>query len=264
MTYEQLIVERDGAVATLRMSHPEKLNALSETMLGELMGELERVGADPEVRAVVLTGEGRGFCVGADLASLQDLYSRGERPKLSGFLERGYNRLIPLIAEAPKPVIAAVNGATAGAGVSLALACDLRIASEDAAFTTAFVRIGLVPDSGAFYLLPRAVGTAKALELAISSDRIDARTALGIGLVNRVVPADDLAPETASLAARLAAMPTTAIGLIKRLFRESAGLTLEQTLAKEAEFQDLAAATDDHIEGVRAFFEKRPPTFTGG
>jgi len=263
MTYEQLIVERDGAVATLRLNYPDKLNALSVTMLRELMEELGRLSADPVVRAIVLTGEGRGFCVGADLAALQDVYATGERPKLSSFLEQGYNRLIPLIAEAPKPVIAAVNGVAAGAGVSLALACDLRIASEDATFTTAFVRIGLVPDSGAFYLLPRAVGTAKAVELAITSDRVEARAALDMGLVHRVVQADQLSAEVAALAGKLAAMPTVAIGLIKRLFREAAGLSLQETLAKEAEFQDLAAATDDHVEGVRAFTEKRQPTFTG-
>ena len=263
MTHQQLIAERAGGVLTLRLNYPEKLNALSETMLPELIDELESAGTDPSVRAVVITGEGRGFCVGADLAALQGLYSTGQRPKLSGFLEQGYNRLIPLIVDAPKPVIAAVNGVAAGAGVSLALACDLRIASEDATFTTAFVRIGLVPDSGAFYLLPRAVGPAKALELSITSDRVDAREALRIGLVNHVVPAEELSAEAASLAERLAAMPTTAIALIKRLFRESAGRSLPEVLGLEAEFQDLAAGTEDHMEGVRAFIEKRPPSFVG-
>jgi 2-(1,2-epoxy-1,2-dihydrophenyl)acetyl-CoA isomerase len=263
MTYEQLIVDRDGAVATVRLNYPEKLNALSETMLRELLDELGALSADRSVRAIVLTGEGRGFCVGADLAALQDLYSTGEKPKLSGFLERGYNRLIPLVTHAPKPVVAAVNGVAAGAGMSLALACDLRIASDAATFTTAFVRIGLVPDSGMFYSLPRAVGAARALELAITSDRVDAATALAIGLVNRVVPAADLAEEARALAERLADMPTTAVGLIKGLFHEGSRLSLEETMHREAELQDRAAATADHMEGVRAFLEKRAADFTG-
>ena len=263
MTYEQLIVDRDGAVATLRLNYPEKLNALSETLLRELLQELSSLNEDPTCRAIVITGEGRGFCVGADLAALQAIYSTGEKPKLSTFLEQGYNRLIPTLTGAPKPVIAAINGVAAGAGMSLALACDLRLASDAATFTTAFVRIGLVPDSGMFFTLPRAVGMAKALELAITSDRIDAATALGNGLVSRVVPAGDLIDEAHALATRLAELPTTAIGLIKQLLQDSPRLSLEQTLEREAELQDRAAATDDHLAGVRALLDKRVPTFTG-
>jgi 2-(1,2-epoxy-1,2-dihydrophenyl)acetyl-CoA isomerase len=263
MAYEQLIVERDGAVATVRLNNPARLNALSPVMTPELMQALEQLGGDPAVRAIVLTGEGRGFSAGADLTALQEPYMKGERPQLSLFLKEGYNKLIPLLAETPKPVIAAINGVVAGAGNSLALACDYRIASDAASFSMAFVRIGLIPDAGSCYLLPRTVGRAKALELAMLSEKIDAATALDIGLVNKVVPADELMAEAQALASRLAEMPTAAIGLTKRIFSEAAGLSLQETMNREAEVQDMAAATDDHLEGVLAFLEKRPAVFTG-
>lgn len=266
MTYEQVKVDREGAVATVFMANPAKLNALSAAMSGELIDALTGLNQDPTVRAIVLTGEGRGFCAGADLSAFEGPYRRGERPKPSNFLQgdAGYNRLIPALAEAPKPVIAAINGVAVGAGLSVALACDMRIASDDAPFSLAFVNIGLIPDSGACYFLPRAVGMAKALELAITGDRIDAAAALGMGLVNRVVPADRVLEESQDLARRLAELPTTAIALTKRILKEAAGLSLSETMELEASFQNEAAAADDHIEGVMAFLEKRPPTFSGG
>jgi len=263
MAYEQLVVDRDGAVATVRMNNPAKLNALSDTLTRELTETMASLQDDATCRAIVVTGEGRGFCVGADLAALQPLYAAGERPKLSGFLRGGYNNLIPLFTENPKPVIAAVNGVAAGAGLSLALACDIRIASEDSSYLMAFVRIGLVPDSGATYLLPRAVGHAEALRLSITGDRIGAAEALRIGLVSTVVPADRCLGEAQELAARLAALPTAAIGLTKRLLAEASGATLPEALELEARAQDEAGATDDHVEGVMAFMEKREAAFTG-
>ncbi len=263
MTYEQLIVDRDGSVAVVRMNNPDRLNALSPVLTRELMDALGEIRDDPEVRAVILTGEGRGFSAGADLTALQEPYLRGERPQLSTFLRDGYNKLIPLLTDTPKPVIAAINGVVAGAGNSLALACDYRIAADSASFSSAFIRIGLIPDAGSCYFLPRTVGMAKALELALLSEKIEAQTAADIGLVNKVVPADMLIKEAMDLAVRLAELPTAAIGLTKKIFRQAGQLGLEETMDREAEVQDEAAATDDHIEGVLAFLEKRPARFTG-
>jgi 2-(1,2-epoxy-1,2-dihydrophenyl)acetyl-CoA isomerase len=178
-------------------------------------------------------------------------------------LREGYNRLIPLLADAPKPVIAAINGPAAGAGVSLALACDVRLASRDAQFSTAFVKIGLVPDSGASWLLPRTIGMAEALRLALTGDRVDAESARGMGLVHEVVPPEALRAEAHALGARLSELPTEAIALTKRLFREASSVPLNEAMELEADFQDRAAATADHIEGVLAFLQKRPPHFTG-
>jgi 2-(1,2-epoxy-1,2-dihydrophenyl)acetyl-CoA isomerase len=263
MAYEQLIVDLDGGVATVRMNNPERLNALSRTLTENLLEELARIRDDASVRAVVLTGEGRGFSSGADLSALQEPYLKGERPKLSSFLKEGYNKLIPLLAETPKPVIAAINGVTAGAGVSLALACDLRIASSGAAFAMAFINIGLIPDAGCSALLPRTIGMSEALRLALSGEKIDAPTAERIGLVHKVVPAEDLPAEAHETARRLAALPTTAMGLTKRMFGEALGLTLREAMNREAEVQDEAASTEDHLEGVLAFLQKREPSFTG-
>jgi 2-(1,2-epoxy-1,2-dihydrophenyl)acetyl-CoA isomerase len=263
MTYEQLIVDRDGGVATIRLNNPARLNALSPIMTRELLGVLGNFRDDAGVRAIVLTGEGRGFSAGADLSTLQEPYMKGERPQLSLFLKEGYNKLIPLLAETPKPVVAAINGVVAGAGNSLALACDFRVASEDATFTSAFVRIGLIPDAGSCYFLPRTLGRAKALEYALLSERVDADAALQMGLINRVVPAGSELQEAQDLAGRLAALPTKAIALTKALFSEASRLTLPETMDREAEVQDEAAGTHDHLEGVLAFLEKRAPSFTG-
>ena len=262
--YEQVIVDRAGAVATVRMNNPARLNAFTWTLARELVDAMGGLAADPGVRAVILTGEGdRAFSAGADLSAFEEPYRKGERPKLSQFLESGYNRLIPLIAEMPKPVVGALRGVVAGAGVSLALACDYRIAAEDVSFSMAFVKIGLIPDAGSTYLLPRTVGMGRALEMAMLSDRVDADTALRFGLVNRVVTADALPKEADAVAERLAALPTAAIGMTKRLFHDASTLSLHEALGREAQAQDEAALTDDHLEGVTAFLEKRPPRFTG-
>ena len=263
MGYEQLIVDVEADVAIVRMNNATRLNALSPTMTREMLEALEKLRADEAIRAIVLTGEGRGFSAGADLSEFGEPYAKGERPQLSLFLKEGYNKLIPLLAEMPKPLIAAINGVVAGAGISLALACDLRIAGDGATFTTAWVKIGLVPDAGSSYLLPRTVGMPKAIELAMLSERVDALSALGIGLVHRVVPHESLMDEARGLAGQLARLPTVALGLTRRLLEEASHLSLSEALDREAEVQDQAAATEDHIEGVLAFLDKRGPVFKG-
>ena len=263
MTYEQIAVNRDGPVARITLNRPDKLNALTEVMSDELCDVFENVRDDEEVRAVLLTGAGRGFCAGQDLTEFEESYRAGERPDIEAHLERTYHRLIPLMVETPQPVVAAVNGVAAGAGVSLAVACDIRIASEEARFTQAFVKIGLVPDSGGTWLLPRVVGYARALELSLTGDMVDARTALDIGLVSQVLPAESFLDQAAAYAARLAALPTRALASAKRLIREGLNADLETSLKAEAKAQAEMGQTADHLEGVMAFAEKREARFTG-
>src|ERR671918_1106949 len=263
MGYEQIAFERDGAVARITLNRPDKLNALTGVMSDELVDALGQIEEDPDLRAVLLTGAGRGFCAGQDLTEFDDAYRKGVRPDIKEHLSHTYHRLIPAMTGLPKPIVCAVNGVAAGAGVSLALASDIRIAGASARFTQAFVKIGLVPDSGGTYLLPRAVGYAKALELSLTGDMVDAGTARDIGLVSQVVPDDSLAAEAGELAVRLAAMPTAALGETKRLLQASLAPRLEEALAREAEAQARMGQTDDHLEGVMAFAEKRDPRFRG-
>lgn len=263
MGHQQIDVERRDGATWIRLDRPDKLNALTSVMSDELCEVFEEAAGDEAVRAVVVAGSGRGFCAGQDLTEFRDAYAAGERPDIEHHLEETYHRLIPLMVECPKPTIAAVNGVAAGAGLSLALACDLRVSSDAATFTQAFVKIGLVPDSGGTFLLPRAVGQAKALELSMTGDVIDAAEAERIGLVHRIVPADDFEAEVADLAARLASMPTAAIGETKTLLREAATLDLDEALRREAKAQSRMGQTEDHLEGVTAFAEKRQPKFRG-
>lgn len=263
MTYEQIAVDRDGSVARITLTRPDKLNALTQVMSDELCDAFEKVRDDEEVRSVLLTGAGRGFCAGQDLTEFEESYRAGERPDIEAHLERTYHRLIPLMVETPQPVVAAVNGVAAGAGVSLAVACDIRIASEDARFTQAFVKIGLVPDSGGTWLLPRVVGYARALELSLTGDMVDARTALDIGLVSQVLPAEAFLDQAAAYAARLAALPTRALASAKRLIREGLNADLDTSLKAEAKAQAEMGQSEDHLEGVMAFAEKRQARFTG-
>jgi 2-(1,2-epoxy-1,2-dihydrophenyl)acetyl-CoA isomerase len=260
---EQITYERDGGVGWITLTRPDRLNALTSVMSDELCDVLEEIRGDDEVRAVVLTGAGRGFCAGQDLTEFRDAYASGDRPDIEQHLAETYHRLIPLIVETPKPVIAGVNGVAAGAGLSLAIACDVRIASDEARLTQAFVKIGLIPDSGGTYLLPRVVGYAKALELSIGGDMLDAAEAHRINLINRVVPADSFADELREYAERLAAMPTLAIGETKRLLRDALTLDLHDAMQREGEAQARMGKTEDHLEGVMAFAEKRDPTFKG-
>ncbi|GAB6932740.1 enoyl-CoA hydratase-related protein [Calditerricola satsumensis] len=257
--YETIRVEQREGVAVVTLSRPDKLNAVTPQMHKELLDAFKRIARDDAVRAAVLTGEGRAFCAGQDLETVT------QNPDLDygELLRSGYNPIIEALTSLEKPVVAAVNGVAAGAGVSLALACDLKLASDKASFVQAFVHIGLVPDSGSTWFLPRLVGLTKAMELALLGDKVSAEEAARIGLINRVVPHDALMPEALTLAERLAQMPTRAIALTKRAFYKGLTVPLSEQLAYEAHLQAIAGKTEDHREGVRAFFEKRKPVFRG-
>ena len=252
----------DG-VAVLTMDRPDVLNAFNDEMGMALLEAVSESASDPEVRCIVITGAGRAFSAGEDLAALSDQYRAGEVPDLGDTLVNRYNPLIRTIREAPKPVIAAVNGVAAGAGASLALACDFRIASEDAKLILAFIRVGLVPDSGALWFLGRMVGAARALELGASGHPVDAQFGLELGLFNQVIPAAEFEETWSAFAGRLSTMATAAFALTKRLLNESLERSLDEQLDAEVLAQSAAGRTEDHMEGVTAFFEKRKPTFLG-
>jgi 2-(1,2-epoxy-1,2-dihydrophenyl)acetyl-CoA isomerase len=246
-----------GGVATITLNRPGSLNALNADMRRELLAAFKMLGRDEAVRAVILTGEGRGFCSGADLRG-----GSGER-QFRRVLEREYNPLMRAIRDLPKPVIAAVNGVAAGAGVSLALACDLVYAAEEARFIQAFVKIGLVPDSGSTRTLVQALGRHRASRLIFSGEPMSATEAHAAGLVVAVVAADQLMATVNEAAATLAAAPTRAIALAKRSINAAEDASLDASMALEAQLQDLAGRTEDHAEGVAAFAEKREPKFVG-
>ena len=247
----------DGAVLTITLNRPEVLNAFNAEMHQALAAALKEA-REPDVRAVVLTGAGRGFCVGQDLTEFREAPGDiGDR------LRSNYHPNVRAIRALEKPVIAAVNGAAAGAGLSFACACDVRIASDEATFVPAFINIGLVPDSGGTYFLARLLGPSRAFEWMTSGRRLTAAEAGAWGLVSDVVPAADLPPRVADLATRLAAMPTRGIGMTKRLFDRASESTLDEQLEWEAQLQSAATKTEDFREGVAAFLEKRDPRFTG-
>ena len=259
-TYDTVRWERDDAVVVLTMNRPERRNALSPQLDEDLRAAFATVRDDDTVRAVVLQGAGGGFCAGADLTILKDGVSPDE---LYTHLTERYLPLIEAITTAPVPVLGAVHGSAAGAGMALALACDLRVMADDAALLMAFSSIGFVPDSGASYLLARQVGYSRAFELAAEAQPLPAPRCLDLGLTNRVVPADDLAGEARSWAHDLAARPTRALGLTKKALHYSMTHSLRATIEYESRLQTEALQTDDHQEGVAAFLEKRAPEFTG-
>jgi 2-(1,2-epoxy-1,2-dihydrophenyl)acetyl-CoA isomerase len=248
---------RDGAVLTITLNHPDKLNAFDDAMHEGFAGALKEARA-PDVRAVVLTGAGRGFCVGQDLAEL-----RGGQRDVGELLRERWNRHVLGLRALEKPVLAAVNGAAAGAGVSVACACDLRIAADSAAFVSAFGKVGLVPDSGGSWLVPRLLGYARAFEWMTSGRSLSAAEALDWGLVTEVVEAARLPGRAQELAAELAALPTKAVAMTKRLFEHAATSRLQDQLELEAQLQAAAVETEDFAEGVAAFLEKREARFSG-
>jgi 2-(1,2-epoxy-1,2-dihydrophenyl)acetyl-CoA isomerase len=248
---------RDGAVLTITLNRPEVLNAFTSAVHAALASALKEARS-PDVRAVVVTGAGRGFCVGQDLTEFRE--AAGD---IGARLRSTYHPNILALRALEKPVLAAVNGPAAGAGISLACACDLRIAADDATFVPAFINIGLVPDSGSTYFVRRLLGTARAFEWLTSGRRLTAAEAHAWGLVSEVVEADRLLARAAELAAELAAMPTRGIGLTKRLLDHAEQTTLEEQLELEAQLQAAATQTADFREGVEAFIEKREPRFEG-
>jgi 2-(1,2-epoxy-1,2-dihydrophenyl)acetyl-CoA isomerase len=254
---DEVLTARDGAVLTLTLNRPEVFNAFDANLHAALAAGLEQA-ADGAVRAVVITGAGRGFCAGQDLREFRDS-PRDIRERL----EETYHPNIRAIRALEKPVIAAVNGPAAGAGLSLAAACDVRVASDAATFVPGFVGIGLVPDSGGTWFLHRLLGFARAFEWMTSNRRLSAEEALAWGLVSEVVPADAFAARVAEVSAWWAALPTRAAGGTKRLFEHAYGASLEEQLALEAELQQAATQTGDFAEGVAAFLEKRAPVFRG-
>lgn len=252
---DPLLVAREGGVLTLTLNRPEKLNSLDITLLRSLGEAMKEAREDQSVRAVVLTGSGRGFSAGADL-------TEGAREEVRRRLALRYGPIITAMREMEKPIVAAINGVAAGAGMSLTLAADLRIAAESSSFLLAFARIGLVPDAGATFHLPRLIGLGRAMELAMLADQIPAAEALRIGLVNRVVPDAELATAARELAERLARGPFS-LGLIKRALNQSITADLAGQLRTEEDLQGLCFASADFAEGVRAFAEKRPAQFEG-
>src|SRR5436190_10684752 len=263
MTFETVQYELHDAVATVTMNRPDALNALSLQLTHDLGASFRQAIADG-ARAVIFTGTGRAFCSGGDLREMQAMWDREGR--IEAFLEEPLGALhdvIKLIRKTPFPFVAAVNGVCAGAGVNFALACDIVLAAEGASFREAFVRIGLTPDCGGTFFLPRAVGEKTAAEMFMTGDAVTAQRAAQIGMINRVVPADSLLDEAAQLAAKLAAGPTASLGRIKRMLNASFSNDLTRQLALEHECQIESGKGEDFKEGIAAFFEKRPPNFTG-
>lgn len=263
MTFETVKYELNESVATITMNRPEALNALSLQLSKDLRATIEQAISD-SARAVVLTGEGRAFCSGGDLREMQQMWQKEGR--IEAFLDaplKALHDVILLIRETPIPFVAAVQGVCAGAGTNFALACDLIFAAETATFNEAFVRIGLSPDCGGSFFLPRAVGEKLAAELFMTGGTLTAQQALQTGMINRVVQAENLMTETSEMAQRLAVAPTGAIGRIKRMMNETFSNDLRRQLALEADLQIESGKSSDFKEGVQAFFEKRQPNFTG-
>lgn len=259
--HDHVVTTVADQVATITLNRPEAMNALTLVMKAGLLEALERVRDDHAVRAVLLTGAGRAFCVGQDLREHSANLEAGVG--LDDTVRSHYNPIVTTIMTMEKPVVAAVNGVAAGAGASLAFACDFRVAAEEARFVTAFGTIGLAPDSGASWTLPRLVGPAKAKELLMLGGEVDAAEALSLGLVTSVVPGASVAASARELAVRLAQGPTLAYGAIKQALDFSAAHSLEESLEMEAELQDTCAKSTDHIRATEAFLARRTPVFEG-
>ena len=257
--FADLRYETADRIATVTLDRPDALNALTVPLKRELLTALRAAGRDREIRAVILTGSGRAFCAGQDLRERLE----PDAAPLEVEIRERYNPIVIAMRDLPKPIVGAINGVAAGAGASLALACDLRLAAEGASIALAFGRVGLVPDSGATWLLPRLVGPAIAAEMALAGTTLSAADALRVGLGSRVVPADELMAAARELAARIAAGSPTAVALTKLALQRALEAGWRETLEYEADLQGIAGRTADHAEGIVAFLDKRAPEFTG-
>jgi 2-(1,2-epoxy-1,2-dihydrophenyl)acetyl-CoA isomerase len=258
-----VVLDLTEGVATIRLNRPQAMNSLDVTTKELLRDTVQEVAADPAARCVVLTGTGRAFCTGQDLKEHIGLLQSGDEEALFATVERHYNPTVAALAAMDKPVIAAVNGVAAGAGASLAFACDLRVVADKAGFNTSFAGVGLSCDTGSSYTLQRLVGPAKALELLYFPRTVGAAEALELGMASQVVPAAELEATVGELAARLAAGPTVAYGSIRRSVAYAAAHTFEESLAFEGQMMDRTGATADHRAAVEAFVAKATPTYEG-
>ncbi len=263
MAYETVRTDLKNGVMWMTLSRPDKLNAFNEQMGVDLLDALKEGERSQEARCLVLTGEGRAFSVGEDLNTNRSTYDSGKPMLLGEVLKAKYNPIVQRIRKMDKPVLAAINGVTAGAGLGLALACDLRSASDKASFHEAFIKVGLAPDTGTSFWLTRILGLGKAMQIALTGEPVSAQEALNLGLVNWVFPDDKLREETGRVAEKLAKGPTKAMGLTKRALNRAVVVDMDSALEYEMYLQDIAGRTKDHVEGVKAFFEKREPSFSG-
>jgi len=258
MSYETILFDVNNGIANLTLNRPDVFNAFNEQLSADVLDALKKTAKDKSIRVLVISGAGKAFCSGQDLKSIA-----GKKRSLRESIHKRYNPMIRAIRNLPIPVIAKLNGVAAGAGCSLALACDMIIASEAASLIEVFVNVGLVLDSGSSYFLPRLVGSARAFELSTLGSKVSAVQAAEWGMVNKVVPADQLDAEVQALAERFAKAPTKAIGLMKKMLNKSFHSDLDTMLEYEAYCQEIAGRSNDYNEGVTAFVEKRPPVFTG-
>lgn len=257
---QSILLETSGQLAIIRLNRPEKYNSLNRDMSLALQQALDNCREDENIRAVLLTGNGKAFCAGQDLQEV----TSDNPPSFSTILNEHFNPIIVRLREMEKPVVCGVNGVAAGAGVSLALACDITVAARSARFIQAFSKIGLVPDSGATFFLPRLIGRQRAAALMMLGEALEAEAAADIGMIWQTYPDDSFQEKAMELAARLSQMPTKALAMTKRALNYSAfNCELEKQLAIEEQLQSTAGQTEDYQEGVRAFLEKRSPTFTG-
>ena len=263
MDYQTVRSELRNGVMWITLNRPDKLNAFNEQMGEDLLEALKEGEKSAEARCLVVTGEGRAFSVGEDLNTNRAAYESGKPVLLGEVLKKKYNPIVQRIRRMEKPVVAGVNGVTAGAGLGLALACDMRAASEKATFHEAFIKVGLAPDSGTSFWLTRILGLAKAMEVGLLGEPIDAKVAMNLGLVNWVFPEEKFREELGKIAERLAKGPTRALGLTKRALNRAIVVDMDSALEYEAYLQDVAGRTRDHIEGVKAFLEKREASFSG-